>query len=168
MVVVDSDNEETCTGLVFKRQRVGEAVEPSPSASGGTPTFRDNALSASSLFQLLVHEGGGESAPEGQQVPSAPELPMLLQQFLKRFQDKEVLESLSGNLFDDRVAHGLGDFLIAFIFALSRAQEAEELKVRMAELEKELSLKTQTFANRETAIYNKPSPIREGRQEGPF
>ena len=150
MVVVDSDNEETCTGLVFKRQRVGEAVEPSPSASGGTPTFRDNALSASSLFQLLVHEGGGESAPEGQQVPSAPELPMLLQQILKRFQDKEVLESLDS----------LGDFLIASNLALSRAQEAEELKARMAELEEELSLKTKTFANRETAMYNELASLR--------
>ena len=66
---------------------------------------------------------------------------MLLQQILKRFQDKEVLESLSGNLFHDRVAQGLGDFLIASSLALSRAQEAKKVKARMAELEEELSLK---------------------------
>jgi len=59
-----------------------------------------------------------------------------------------VLKSLSGNLSQDRVVDGLGDFLIAYNLALSRAQEAEELKVRMAELEEELSLKTKTFANR--------------------
>jgi len=42
VVAVDTDDEDTCTSLVFKRQRVGEVVVSSPSASGGTPTFRDN------------------------------------------------------------------------------------------------------------------------------
>jgi len=106
VVAVNSDDEDTCTSLVFKRQRVEEVVVPSPSASGGTPTFKDNPLSASSPCQLVVHEGAGENAPEAQQVPSAPELPTLLQQILKRFQDKEVLESLGGNLFQDRIVHG--------------------------------------------------------------
>jgi len=161
VVAVDSDDEETCTNLVFKRQRVGESVAPSPSASGGTPAFKDNPPSTSSPDQLVLREGGGESTPKGQQVPSAPELPMLLQQILKRFQDKEVLESLSGNLFHDRVAHGLGDFLIASNLALSKAQEAEELKARLAELEEELSLKTKTFANRETTMYNKLASLRQ-------
>jgi len=128
----------------------------------------DNPPSASSPRHLIVHEGGGggESAPEGQQTPSTPELPMLLQQILKRFQDKEVLESLSDNLFHDRVAHGLGDFLIASNLALSRAQEAEELKARMAELEKELSLKTKAFASRETVMYNELASLRQSGGEG--
>ena len=72
-------------------------------------------------------------------------LPMPLQQILKRFQDKEVLESLGGNLFQDRIVDDLGDFLITSNLALSRAQEAEELKVRMAKLEEELSLKTKAL-----------------------
>jgi len=59
VVAVDSDDEETCTGLVFKRQRVGEAMAPSPSPSGGIPAFRDNPPSTSSPCQLVVHEGGG-------------------------------------------------------------------------------------------------------------
>jgi len=46
-----------------------------------------------------------------------------------------VLESLSGNLSRDRIVDGLGDFLIESNPALSRAQEAEELKVKMAKLE---------------------------------
>jgi len=153
VVAVNSDDEDTYTGLVFKRHRVGEVVVPSPSAYGGTPTFRDNPPSASSPCQLVVHESARESAPEAQHVPSAPKLPTLLQQILKRFQDKEVLESLGGNLFQDRIFHGLGEFLVASTLALSRAQEAEDLKTRMAELDEELSLKTKTFANRETAMY---------------
>jgi len=158
VVVIDSDDKDTCTGFVFKRKRVGEVVVPSPSASSGlTPAFRDNPLSASSPHHLIIHEGERESALEGQQMPSTPELPMLLQQILKCFQVKEVLESLSGNLFDDHVAHGLGDFLIAFSLALSRAQEAEELKARMAELEEELSLKTKAFANHVLTRATRPS-----------
>jgi len=90
---------------------------------------------------------------------------MLLQQILKRFQDKEVLESLSGNLFHDHVAHDLEDFLIASSLALSRAQEAEELKARMAELEKELSLKTKAFASRETAMYNELASLRQSEKD---
>jgi len=59
-VVVDLEDGDICTGLVFKRLRVGEAVAPSHSTSGGfTPTFRDNPLSASSPRHLIVHEGGG-------------------------------------------------------------------------------------------------------------
>jgi len=54
-------------------------------------------------------------------MPPAPELPVLLQQALKRFQDKEMLESLSGNLLQDRVAYDLGDFLVASSLALSKA-----------------------------------------------
>jgi len=64
-----------------------------------------------------------------------------------------VVESLSGNLSQDRIVNGLGDFLIASNLALSRAQEAEELKAKVAKLEEEMSLNTKTFANCETAMY---------------
>jgi len=48
VVVVDSEDEDTCIGLVFKRQRVGKVVVPSHYASGGlTPAVRDNPPSAS-------------------------------------------------------------------------------------------------------------------------
>ena len=100
-----SEDEDTDSGLVIKRPRVDEVVAPSHSASGGlTPSFRDNPSSASSPCDLIVHEGGGESAPEDRQIPPALELPTLLQQALKRFQDKEMVESLDGNLLQDRVA----------------------------------------------------------------
>jgi len=63
VVVVDSNDEDTCTSLVFKRQRVGKVVAPSPSTSGGTSAFRDNPPSASSPRHLIVHEGGGAERP---------------------------------------------------------------------------------------------------------
>ena len=152
-MVVETNDEDTCTGLVFKRQRVGEAAVPSASTSGGTPAFRDHPPSASSPLQRVVHEGGGESALEGQEIPSTSQLPVLLQRIFNRFQDKEVVESSSGNLSQDRIVNGLGDFVIASNLALSKAQEAKELKAKMAKLEEELSLNAKTFANRETAMY---------------
>ena len=60
---------------------------------------------------------------------------------------------MSDNHSQDRVVNDLGDFLIESNLALSRAQEAEDLKVRMAKFEEELSTKTKTFANWETAMY---------------
>jgi len=53
VLAVESDDEDTCTGLVFKRPRVGAYAVPSASVSAGTPTFIDHPLSASSPFQLL-------------------------------------------------------------------------------------------------------------------
>ena len=121
VVAIESGDEDTCTSLVFKRQRVGEAVAPSASASGGTLAFIDHPLSASSPLHLVVHEGGGESALEGQEMPSTTQLPVMLQRLFNCFQDKEVLESLSGNLSQYHIIDGLGDFLIASNLAPSRA-----------------------------------------------
>ena len=42
-----------------------------------------------------MHEAKGESAPEGHETPHAAELPAILQQALKCFQNKEVVDSLS-------------------------------------------------------------------------
>ena len=62
-------------------------------------------------------------------------------------------EGLSGNLLQERVVDVLGDLLISSNLALNRTQEAEDLKVRVAKLEEELTTKTKTFTNRETAMY---------------
>ena len=64
-VTVESDDEYTCVGLVFKRPRVGVTVAPSASASVGTPTFIDHPPSTSSPLQVVALEGGGENAPGG-------------------------------------------------------------------------------------------------------
>jgi len=69
----------------------------------------DHPSSASSPLPLVVQEGGGESAPVGQEMPSTSPLPLLLQRIFSRFQDKEMMEGLNGNLLQNRVADGLGD-----------------------------------------------------------
>jgi len=98
-------------------------------------------------------------------MPSTSQLPVLLQRIFNRFQDKEVVESLSGNLSQDRVVDGLGDFLITSNPMLSRAKEAEDLKVRMAKLEEELSTQAKTFANRETPMYVELASLRQSEKD---
>jgi len=63
-VVVESDleDEDTCTGLVFKRQRMDDVMVPSHSACDGhAPSFGDNPPNASSPRELIIHEGGGRA-----------------------------------------------------------------------------------------------------------
>jgi len=166
VVTIDLEDKDTCTGLLCKRQRVGETVAPSHSTSRGlTATFRENPPSASSPRHLIVHEGWGESAPECQQIPPPPELPALLQEALKRFQDREMVESLDSNVLQIRVAHGLGDFLVASNLALSKAQEAQDQRARMTKLEEELALKTKAFSNRETAMYQVFASLRQSEKD---
>ena len=108
VAAVGTEDEDTDLGLVFNRQKVGDMEAPAHSTSDGrVPSFQDNPPSASSPCDLIVHEDGGESAPEDRQAPHAVELPAILQQALSRFQDKEVVESLGGNFFQDRVAQSL-------------------------------------------------------------
>jgi len=165
-VVVDSEDEDTYTVLVFKRLRVGEAVAPSHSTSGGlTPAFKDNPPSASSPRNLIVHEGGGESTPKGQQMPPPLELHAFLQEALKRFQDQDMVKSLEGNFLQICVARGLGDFLVASSLALIKAQEMQDLQVKMKKLKEELVLKTKAFSNHETAMYQELASLRQSEKD---
>jgi len=158
VVVVDTDDEEMCTGLVYKRSRVGEVVAPSALASGGSPAFMDHPPIASSPLPLVAPEGGGESALEGQETPSTSPLPLLLQQIFNRFQGQEVAEGLSGNLLRGRMVDVLGDLLIASNLALNKTQEAEDLK-------EELIARTKTFTNRETAMYLELASPRQSEKD---
>jgi len=63
------------------------------------------------------------------------------------------------------VVDGLGDFLIASNLALNRAQEAEDLKVRMAKLEEELFTQAKTFSNCETAMYVELGSLRQAEKD---
>jgi len=89
VVAADTEEEDTGSGLVFKRQMVGDVEAPTHSAfDGHAPSFRDTPPSASFPHDLIVHEGGGESTPDDHQTPPAIELPAILQQALRRFQDR--------------------------------------------------------------------------------
>jgi len=69
----------------FKRPRVGVIAMPSAFVLTGAPTFIDHPLNASSPLPAVALEGGGESAPGGQETDSSPPLPLLLKRALSRF-----------------------------------------------------------------------------------
>jgi len=55
-----SEDEDTCSSLVFKRKRAADVVVPAHSVSDDcAPSFRENPPSASSPRDIVVHEGAG-------------------------------------------------------------------------------------------------------------
>ena len=120
-----SEDENTCSGLIFKRKRGIDVVVPAHSASDDrAPSFKENPPSASSPHDMVVHEGGGESAPRGDSdAPPAAELPAFLQQTLQSFQDQEMMESLGEDPLPGCEAKGLGEFLVMSSLALTKVQE---------------------------------------------
>jgi len=76
-----------------------------------------------------------------------------------------VVEGLDDNLLRERVAKVLGDFLFASNLALSRTQEFEDLKVKMAKLDEDLTAMTKVFANRETALYLELASLRQSEKD---
>ena len=68
-VATASEDEGTCTGLVFKRKRGADIVAPSNSASDGhTPCFRENPLVPPPPRDLMVLEGGGWGGGGGERL----------------------------------------------------------------------------------------------------
>jgi len=164
VLVVESDDEDTCTGLVFKRPRVGASVVPSASVSAGTPTFIDHPPSASSPLPTATLEGGGESVTKSQESDSPPPLPLLLRQALSRFRSYEA-EGLDDNLLYERVAEVLGDLLFASNRALAKTQASKDLEAKMAKLEEDFAARTTVFANRETALYLELASLRQTEKD---
>jgi len=76
-----------------------------------------------------------------------------------------MVESFGGNLLQDRVAQGLGDFLVASDLALSKAQEAQDAQAEVAKLREELALKTKAFSNCETAMYQELASLRQSEKD---
>jgi len=89
-------------------------------------------------------------------VPLAPELPAILQQAVKCFQEKEAVEALGGDLLRDRMGQSLGEFLVNSIAFVS------QVEVRM---KGELALQAQIFANRETPLNQELSSLRQSEKE---
>jgi len=64
VVATGTEDEDTSSGFVFKRKKVGDVEASSHSASDGhAPSFGDNPSSPSSPLDLIVQEGGGGRAP---------------------------------------------------------------------------------------------------------
>jgi len=75
-------NEDSAEGPVFKRLRPMTAMAYHSSTVGRPASLRDQSPSASSPPDLFALEDGGESTLA---VPSAPELPVVLQHALEGF-----------------------------------------------------------------------------------
>jgi len=61
--VAASEDEDTCSGLVFKRKRKADAVVPVPSGlDGRAPSYREHPPSVSFPRDIVVQKGMGESA----------------------------------------------------------------------------------------------------------
>ena len=61
---IASKDEDTCSGLVFKRKMGVDVVVPALSASdGGAPSFQENPPSASSPRDMVAQEGGEGECP---------------------------------------------------------------------------------------------------------
>ena len=164
VLAVESDDEDTCIGLVFKRPRVGTSVVPSASVSAGAPTFIDHSPSASSPLPAAALEGGGESATRSQEMDSPTPLPLLLRQALSRFQSCEA-EGLDDILLQERVANVLGDLLFGSNRALARTQAFRDLEAKMVKLEDDFVARAKVFANRETALYLEMASLRQTEKD---
>ena len=88
VLAVESDDEDTYTGLVRKRLRAGVSIVPLASGFVGAPAFADHPPSASSPF-LAASEGGGGSATRSQETDSPTTLPPLFKQALNYFRSCE-------------------------------------------------------------------------------
>jgi len=113
-----------------------------------------------------------QSIPEGSHVPPAPELPSVFQHALKSFQERRAVEGLGENLLEEHMGRSLGDFHAnSFAFASQarlRAQEELEAKVREeleANAKEELARHAHAFANRETALTQELSCLRQSEKE---
>ena len=162
-----SEDEDTCSGLVFKRKRgVDIAVPMLSTLDGCVPSFRENPPSAFSPRDLVIHKGGGESSPGGYSgAPSSAELPAFLQEVLQTFLDGEMVESQGEDPLRGHAARGLVAFLVTSSRALTQVQElrAEMLKLREAASQDALQIKKLT--QRETALYLELANLRQTDKE---
>ncbi|KAK7373540.1 hypothetical protein VNO80_06954 [Phaseolus coccineus] len=164
-----SEDEDTCSDLVFKRKRVEVATEVSSATEGQPPSFREHPPSASSPPEpLLALESGGESAPSTSQVPPAPELPPLLRRTLAQMPGQAAMEAMDRNSLGDLISHGLGEFLTASNFLLVKGNAEAELLEKAAKLEKELEqkdLQLHQAAECEIALNQELGSLRQSEKE---
>ena len=162
-----SEDEDTCSGLVFKRKRTIDVVTPANSASDErAPSFMENPPSASSPRDIVVHERGGESASGGDHgVPPATDQPVFLQQALQSFQERERMESLGEDPLQEHVAKCLGDFLIDSSLAMTQVHELRTEMQKLKEAASQDALQIKKLTQRETTLYLEVFNLRQTDKE---
>ena len=141
---ISSKDEDTCSGLVFKRKRKVNVVIP----TGG----------ASSPHDIVVHEGGRESAFGGDHGTTPADLLTFLQQAFQSFQDRDRMESMDEDPLQEHATKCLEDFLVASILNLAKMRELKEAASQHALQIKELK-------RRETVLYLEVSVLRQTDKE---
>ena len=115
--VVPSKDEETCSGLVFKRKRKADTAIPMPlDLDGRAPSYRECPPSASSPCDIVMQEGRGESASEGDHWDSSTDLSSFLQKILHSARVKERLENSEEDSLTEHMSRQLGESLVAHNF----------------------------------------------------
>jgi len=144
---VASKDEDTYSGLIFKRKRKVDVAVPANSTSNyRAPSYREHPPSSSCPRDLVVQEGRGESASGGDSSAPLADLPAFLQRVLQSFQDQERMESMDEDPLQEHTAKCLGDFFIASSLIMTKMQKLKEAASQDAHQIKRLK-------HRENALY---------------
>jgi len=104
--VAASEDEETYSGLVFKRKRKADAAIPMPSDSDGqAPSYKECSPSTSFPCDIVVQEGRGKVL---RRVASGIPLPICLPSFLQKVLQSTRAKERSGSLEEEAEGKGLG------------------------------------------------------------
>ena len=126
--VAPSEDEDTCSGLVFKRKlKVDGAISAPSDSDGRAPSYGNSPSSASSPHDIAVQEGRGESASKGDQWDSSSDPTSFLQKMLFSTKVKGRLESLEEDLLMEHMSRQLGEALVANCLLLSKMRKAKEM-----------------------------------------
>jgi len=141
VVIASDDEEDNLGGPVFKRRKATTAATSYSSSAGRPTSFRDNPPSASSPQNPLALEDGGKSTHEPP-LAIAPELPLVLQQILRGYQ-QGTMGSSTTEAVQENLALSFGEF---FAHANSSSHEAELKTKEQLALAEELALVKEELA----------------------
>jgi len=131
--VAPSKDEDNCSRVVFKRKQKADAAISVPSDSyGRAPSYWDCPPSASSPHDIVVQEGKGESASEGDQWDSSSDPTSFLQKMLLSAKVKGRLGNLEEDPLMEHMLRQLGKALVANCLLLSKMRKVKELVKKKA------------------------------------
>lgn len=125
---VPSGDEETCSGLVFKRKQKGADATSAHSISDDqAPSYWDFPPSVSPPHDIVVQEGRGESDSEEDQWDPSSDPAFFLQRMLLSSKVRGRLENLEESPLMEHPTRQLGETLVANFFLLSKLWKSKEL-----------------------------------------
>ena len=178
VVEIDSGDDDSAEGPVFKKRRVVVVTTSHSTTIGRPASFRDHPPSASSPHGLLALEGDGESAPRNEQIPPTHKLQVVLQRTLKIFEERKAAKDLDEEMNRVHMGRGLGEFLVHSSALTSKveartkeqlarveAKAKEDLALAEEKKKDELALQARVFAARETALLQELSSLRQSEKD---